>query len=180
MPIAFPNRMKPSFEDLYRDHYAKTLSYIKRKVTDPEDAEDLASEVFLYCFRNYDSYDPSKSAVTTWLYLVVNSRLKNYYRDHVPTADIEPFAQVVEDDRIDLDRGLYLEQLRDTVMRALDALPERQRKIVMYRCFQELSYEEIADRMEMTVGNVRVVYSRALDKLAAMKDISWKEFMQNG
>ena len=49
--------------------------------------------------------------------------------------------------------------------RGLDALPERQRRIVELRYFREWSNAEIARELGLTEGNVRVILSRALDKL---------------
>ena len=180
MIISLKKPCKPDFEVLYQEHYNRVLSYVKKKITSIEDAEDLVSEVFVYCYKQYDEYDPEKSSVTTWLYLIVNSRIKNYYRDHVSYADYDIAEQIVEDDSIDLDRGIYLEQLHEAVMNALQTLPERQRNVILYRCFQDLSYDEIALKLNTTPGNVRVLYSRAIDKLSLLKDSYWKEYNYNG
>lgn len=175
-----PKSEIPPYEEFYTQNHSRVLHYVKGKLISPEEAEDLTSEVFLYCYSHYDSYDPSKSSLTTWLYLVVNSRLKNYYRDHVPAADFEEVAITLSDDTVDLDRGIYLEQLHSALMTALAQLPERQRQIVMLRYFENKSGEEIAQRLGISPGNVRVLLSRAVDKLAANKTIRWKEFMNNG
>lgn len=175
-----PKNEKPDYDTFYSQNYSKVLYYVKNKINSAEDAEDLTSEVFAYCWQHYDDYDPEKSAVTTWLYLIVNSRVKNYYRDHVTFADYDTVAQVMEDEHIDLDQGVYLEQLHGVLMRAIRTLPERQQKIVMMRYFQNLSGDEIARELGISPGNVRVLLSRALDKLSNMNDNYWKEFRNNG
>ena len=180
MVISFPETQKPSYERFYGEYYDRVLRYVRGKISGYEDAEDLTAEVFLYCYQHYDSYDPQKSAITTWLYLIVNSRIKNYYRDHVPTADFEDVAETLQDLGIDLERGVYLEQLHDTLMKSIGRLPERQRKIVMMRYFENLSGEEIAQKLGITPGNVRVLLSRALDRLSADKYGNWKEYTYHG
>lgn len=175
-----PKTDVPPYEVFYERNYGRVLSYVRGKLASVEEAEDLTSDVFLYCYSHYDSYDPQKSSLTTWLYLVVNSRLKNWYRDHVPTADFEEVAITLSDDTVDLDRGIYLEQLHSALMTALSQLPERQRQIVMLRYFENKSGEEIAQALGITPGNVRVLLSRAVDKLAANKNIPWKEYLTNG
>lgn len=177
-----PKKNIPSYEDFYAEHYPRVLRYVRGKLDSPEDAEDLVSAVFTYCFEHYREYDPEKSAITTWLYLVVNSRVKNYYRDHCSGrfADYETVSQVMEDQRIDLDQGVYLEQLRSRLMKAIDRLPERQREIVMLSYFRNQSSEEIAHRLGITPGNVRVLLSRALKKLSAEYEKDWKEFINHG
>ena len=175
-----PKNQKPLYEDFYQDNYGRVLYYVRQKIACAEDAEDLVSEVFLYCYSHYGDYDPEKSSITTWLYLIVNSRVKNYYRDHVTYADYESVVDTVQDQSIDLDAGIYLEQLHDVLMKAIKTLPERQQKIVMMRYFQNYSSEEIARYLGTTPGNVRVLLSRALDKLSSNNDKYWKEFRNHG
>lgn len=72
---------KPSFDMLFEKYHENVFRYINKKIDNYYDAQDLTSEAFTYCYQHYGDYDPEKSAVSTWLYLIVNSRIKNYYRD---------------------------------------------------------------------------------------------------
>lgn len=172
---------KPDYEDFYSDNYGRVLYYVKQKINSVEDAEDLVSEVFMYCYSHYDDYNPEKSSITTWLYLIVNSRIKNFYRDHnVTYVDYDVVSETMQDQSIDLDEGVYLEQLHGVLMKAIKSLPERQQRIVMLRYFENCSSDEIAVRLGISPGNVRVLLSRALDKLSKMNDEYWKEFKNNG
>lgn len=156
---------KIPFEQFYSRYYCQVLLYVMKKVGNRETAEDLTAEIFLYCYSHYDDYDSEKSALSTWLYLKVNSRIKNYYRDRKESVDISELENQLAGDDTDMSRSLYLEQLRDFVADALETLPERQQRIVILRYFRDKSSAEIAEIMEMTPGNVRVQLSRALDKL---------------
>lgn len=171
---------KPDYEDFYRENYDRVLYYVKNRINNFEDAEDLVGEVFLYCYSHYDDYDPEKSSVTTWLYLIVNSRVKNYYRDHVTYAEYESVSEVMQDESIDLDAGVYLEQLHSFLMKAIKKLPDRQQKIIMMRYFQNYSASEIAVRLNISPGNVRVLLFRAIDKLEKSNEEMWKEFKYYG
>lgn len=171
-----PQKQVPSYEAFYESHYTRTLHYVKNKISSIEDAEDLTSEVFLYCYNHYDDYDPDKSSQNTWLYLIVNSRIKNYYRDHVSFADYESVSDTIQDMRIDLDQGIYLEQLHSVIMKAIKSLPERQQKIIYMSYFQNMQSDEIARVLGLTPGNVRVLLSRAIDKLSKTYSENWKEF----
>lgn len=162
--------MKPEYEEVYQAHYSKVLQYVYRKIGNFSEAEDLTSEVFLYAYKQYDQYDPSKSSIHTWLYLIVNSRLKNYYRDSKISVDLESIAGTLEDETVDLEKCVYLEEVSRQLHKAIAQLPERQRKIVQMRYFEERSCGEIATVMNMTSGSVRVQLSRALDKLESLYD----------
>lgn len=166
MLIEFPaGGKKPPFEQLYEDYYQPLLKYLRGKTGNLQDAEDLTAETFLYCYRNYDSYDPEKSKPSTWLYLVANSRLKNHYRDRKETVEFETLENLLEAEETDMDRAVALEQLRLALAKKLELLPERQQKVVVMRFFQEKEFYEIAETLGTSVGNVRVMLSRALDRL---------------
>ena len=160
-----PKKEKPTFEEFYEDNFQRVVQYIRRKLDNLHDAEDLASEIFLYCYNHYDDYDPAKSSLNTWLYLIVNSRIKNHYRDSKTYVDLESLVGVLPDEAIDMDASIYLQQLQDMLKRAMEKLPERQRKIVIMRYFEERSSADIAAELGLTPGNVRVQLSRALDTL---------------
>ena len=156
---------KPSFQEFYSTYYQKVVFYINKKISNPFDAEDLASEIFLYCYSHYDDYDPQKSALSTWLYLIVNSRIKNHYRDAKTYVDLESLVGVLSDDTIDMDACIYLQQMKQLLEKAMNRLPDRQRQIVKMRYFEEKSNAEVAVALGMTQINVRVQLSRALDIL---------------
>lgn len=179
MLISF-NGQQPDYETFYRDNYNRVLNYVYKKISHREDAEDLTAEVFVYCFRHYSEYDPAKGKLSTWLYLITNSRIKNYYRDHVISEGYDEIAETLQDMGIDLDRGIYLEQLRDCLMHAISRLPERQQTIIKMRYFENRSGEEIAQHLGITPGNVRVLLSRAIDKLSAFDAVHWGDYVPDG
>ena len=156
-----PKKEIPTYEEFYESNYTRVLYYVKNKISSVEDAEDLTSEIFIYCYR---------------LYLIVNSRIKNYYRDHVSNVDYEAVCDMIQDMNIDLDQGVYLEQLHNTLMHAIKTLPERQQKIIYMSYFQNMQSDEIAQVLGLTPGNVRVLLSRAIDKLSKTYSENWKEF----
>lgn len=160
-----PTKGQPPFQEFYSTYYEKVVFYIRKKIFNAFDAEDLASEIFLYCYSHYDDYDPQKSSLSTWLYLIVNSRIKNHYRDAKPNIDLEALVGVLHDDRVDMDECVYLEQMKWQLERAMGKLTVRQRQIVKMRYFEEKTNAEIADLLGMTRINIRVQLSRALDIL---------------
>lgn len=156
---------KLPFHIVYEKYYEIVFRYIHRKIDNYHDAQDLTSEAFTYCYQHYHDYDPEKSAVSTWLYLVVNSRIKNYYRDKKTMVDVDALDGILTDDRIDMDACICLEQIRARLSDAIAHLPERQRQAVILRYFGNCSGAEIAARLGTTQGNARVILNRALKQL---------------
>lgn len=161
---------KPFFEDVYEEYYQVILRYFYKHTGNLHDAEDLASETFLYCYRTYDRYNVEKSSISTWLYLTAGSRLKNYYRDRKENLELSELENYLFVETVGMEQATYIEQLRHMLAEKMKQLPERQQKAVVMRFFQNKSTDEIAAALNVSPGNARVLLSRALDKLE--KDLS--------
>lgn len=153
------------FDSFYKTQYPKTVQYIYKKIGNMQDAEDLAEESFLYCYSHLDTFDSGKSSLSTWLYLIINSRIKNHYRDARTYVDLESLVGVLPDEGADMDTCLYLEDAKSVLAKAIRQLPERQQKIVIMSYFENRTSNEIGSLLGMTAVNVRVQLSRALNTL---------------
>lgn len=167
------NGRKPPFEDVYRQYYSTLLFYTMKKVCSKEDAEDLVQNALIYCYDHYEEYDPAVSSVSTWLYMVMNSRIKNHYRDHRETVDLGAVEEILSAAETDMDRCVWLEQLRGSVASALMELPEKQRKAVVLRYFKGYDSGRISEELGVSPGNARVILSRGLDRLEELL-AEWK------
>lgn len=154
-----------TYEEFYAEYYERILKYLVKKCARIEDAEDLASQVFLYCYQNFDNYDPEKASMASWVYMVANSRFKNYCRDRKLYVDIDEIGEFLPDESSPVDAGMMLDEIRDGIASALLKLPEKQRMIVVLRYFKGMSAVEIGKKLGMPPNNVRTQCSRALDKL---------------
>ena len=156
------------FEDVYNRYYLQVYRYFIKRLGNKEVCEDLTSDVFYSCLKKYDTYDPSKAKMSTWIYAVANNKLKNYYRDrknHISVDDTGNFIDLP--DGTDMDRAVYLTQMKEYLDAALDTLPDRERTIVRLKYFSDLNSDEIAAQVNTSAGNVRVILTRASKKLAA-------------
>lgn len=160
-----PQKEKPPFDEFYQLWHQRTVQYIYKKIGNLQDAEDIAGDVFLYCLDHYSNYDPARSSVSTWLFLVVNSRIKNYYRDTKDHVALDAVEGLISDDQVDLDECLYWEDVLKKVAVAVEQLDERKQKIIKLRYFEEKTSDEIATIMGITPVNARVMLSRAINAL---------------
>ena len=60
-------RNKPDFAEVYEQEYSYVYNYIYMQVMHRENTEDLVSDIFMRAMSHYDSFDPSKASVRTWL-----------------------------------------------------------------------------------------------------------------
>lgn len=153
------------FEYFYNNYYFRALSLVTKKLSNRQDAEDLIADSFLYCYDHFDSYDESKASLGTWLYIIIGTRIKKYYRDRKQTVDLEEIQELADTDSTLIERAAELTEIRSALADALLLLPENQRKLVVLRYFRCLSTSEAAAVMKMSEANVRTQLSRALAKI---------------
>ncbi len=160
--------MEEAFEEVYNRYYLSVYLYLFKRIRHQQDAEDLANDVFLACYKNFGSYDPAKASMITWIFVIASNRLKNYYRDRREFFYLDDRAHASELPAGEpLEQAVLLEEGRAAVRDAIDALPERQREIVLLRYFRGLNSNEIGERIGASPGNVRVLLNRALGRLRA-------------
>lgn len=160
-------KLETQFEAYYAENYEKVLRYFIHKINNREEAEDLTQETFAYCYKNFETFDSEKSAFTTWLYLVANCRLKNFYRDRKVFADFDALEGILPDDCIsDVDQAIYMESVRREIANALQQLPEKNRKLVIMKYFLQKNHSEIAAELGISEANSRVLLTRSIKKLS--------------
>lgn len=161
--------------DLVLRYQRQVFSVLMRVVRSPQDAEDLTQETFVRMFRALERYDPERP-FTAWLFTIATRLgIDHLRRRRVKTVSLsvsEPGS--TEERTIDVeDPGLLPDELAshaEEEVRArdlIDSLPEHYRIVVVLRHQQDLSYEEIAEALNMPLGTVkaRIHRARALLKI---------------
>lgn len=169
---------KLSFEEYFEQHYQRLFHFLIKKVSSAHTAEDLAMDIFTICLQKFDSFDPARASFGTWLYVIANNKLKNYYRDRKVSDELDESFSVEESFEDSILAAEYLSATRDTLSDALESLPQVQREIVIYKYFHDKNSSEIALLVGMTPGNVRQQLSRALKKLKEFfrsRNIQWED-----
>lgn len=157
--------MKPTFEQLYEQYYTPILRYIVKRISSYQDAEDIAANVFVTAYRNYEGFDPTKASAATWLYMICSSRLKNYYRDKKENVSLDDEENPVDVSSGELIEDAVLMEERSRMLHdAISKLPERQQQAVRMKYFRNMSAADIAAELGTTAGNVRVILNRSMDK----------------
>lgn len=162
-----------AFDLLVLKYQQKILKLVMRYVRDPTEALDVSQEAFVKAYRALPGFR-GESAFYTWLYRIAINSAKNYLvalqrkpveydLDAQDPEYAERHAQLRDEDTPE---GLAMqEQLRETVERAIAALPEELRTAIMLREIEGFSYEEIAAAMDCPVGTVRSRIFRAREAI---------------
>lgn len=162
---------KGAFDLLVLKYQHKIVNLVMRYVRDPDLALDISQEAFLKAYRALPNFR-GDSAFYTWLYRIAVNTAKNYLAaQRRRPMDVELDLQDPEQYDIhanlrdmDTPEGVSLSnELNETVMQAIQALPEDLRTAIVLRELDGMSYEEIAESMECPVGTVRSRIFRARD-----------------
>jgi RNA polymerase sigma-70 factor (ECF subfamily) len=164
---------KAAFDVLVARYQHKVVKLIMRYVKDQAEALDVAQEAFIKAYRAMPRFR-GDSAFYTWLYRIAINTAKNHLvaarrRPLNYDLDIQDPEQYEMQARLkDVDTPeatLLSEEIRETVNRAIEGLPEDLRTAIMLRELEGMSYEEIATAMECPVGTVRSRIFRAREAI---------------
>ena len=148
------------------ERYQRPLLALIRNLTPPAtDHERVAQEVFLAAFRCLASFDPKRSAFSTWLFTIARNRCRNELARRRPVAGTEL------PDVIDLrspERAASEAELLRQLDAALNTLPFEQRSAFVLAQLQGLSYEEVGRIESVGVGTVKSRIARAREKLRCL------------
>ena len=150
----------------YRDSLFRHAAGILK---DYEEAIDVTQEVFIKAMREKRFYS-EEFKIKAWLYRVTTNLCFNLVRNRKRRAAIletVPQARSENPRQIDV---VYNSQRQTTIMVAMDALSESHRKILMLRYYNDLSYAEIADTLDVKLGTVMSRLSRAKRRLVEALD----------
>jgi RNA polymerase sigma-70 factor (ECF subfamily) len=171
---ATPDR-RTEFERLAQPHQREIFNAALRMTGHREDAEDLAQEAFVRAFTHLEQFEPGTN-FRAWLFRILVTTYINQYRkksrapEMLALEDLTPTAEYLMS--VDNSNGLenpaeaVLATITDDeVQSALNSLPDEFRTVVILSDLQGLSYQEIADALQIPIGTVRSRLSRGRSQL---------------
>jgi len=162
-----------AFDLLVRKYQHRIAALIGRYISDWGEVQDVAQETFIRAYRAMANFR-GDSQFYTWLHRIAVNTAKNHLVAHnrrpptdaIDVEDAEQFDSSIRlRDSDTPERELMRQQLEQTVMRAVEALPEELRLAISLREVDGLSYEEIAERMGCPIGTVRSRIFRAREAI---------------
>jgi len=157
---------REEFGKLYDSYVSPIYRFVLLRVGNTADAEDLTQHIFLKAWQNIHKYKKRKGIpFTSWLYRIAQNAVVDHYRTKKAHLDInsstarnaivEHFSSDSVEDKIAIQK----------VYRALEALTETERNVIIMRFVEELSVKEVAEALEKSQSSIRVTQYRGLKKL---------------
>ena len=161
--VAIAGGDRQAFEELHHRYARAVLGVALTRIGDRGRAEDATQETFASIWRAAATYRPELGAGAPWVYAVARNTITSRGRKRLELP-IEPWDEASNepgpDDQAEQSWRSFC------VHRALQSLPERQRRLIELAYWGELSQSEIASELELPLGTVKTRTRAALSQLA--------------
>lgn len=176
---------KSSFEFLYRKYSPFIRHYVYVRVHNQKQTEDLVQDIMLKVWRNLDSYKVDRT-FNSWVWGIVKNHVIDHHRKVQRTVlntavnlgisceDLDEcgqgvqavvFENMLEGGDLRADRKLKEKERAAFVKDILTIVNERERRIIEMFYFEEKTYEEMCEEMDMPMGTLKGTLSRAKEKI---------------
>lgn len=157
----FRNAPEEAIDILFREYYATICRSVLKIIPDPAIAEDIAQEVFFELWRKRDRIN-IKISFGAYLRRAARNRSLNYLRDNKITPEGEDLLAQIEYPLAKIDQKMAADDLQILIDKAIDQLPDRCRLVFTLSRFEDMSYQQIADELDISIKTVENQIAKAL------------------
>lgn len=170
-----PSKAKPAQDELYKAYFGVFLNYMQRNVQNQEDAEDLAITALTKALTQLDKYN-QEFAFSTWLQKIAKNLLIDFKRKVI--LNVQSFESIAlmyqEYDSVLFEVASKDDSPVEYIIRKekyihvnnqMSKLNKEYLQLLKLRYFQELSYEEISNKLDIPLGTVKAKIFRAKKEL---------------
>ena len=166
-----------NFNKVYADNHKMVLNFINMKVNEFTTAEELTNDVFMKVYKHLANFDEDKASMSTWVMNIA----KNTVIDHYRKAKLETVSVDKENENGESGYATWNllnvaniptplnkiigDEIGDMIQGEISSLDGKYKDVADLFFNEELSYEEIADRLMLPLGTVKGQISRARKKL---------------
>jgi len=148
------------FAEIYDAYIKKIYNFIYYRTGHKETSEDITSLVFIKSMDKIGSFNSGQGSFSSWLYCIARNSVIDYYRTKKDTVDIDGLQNLGKSDNFDdkIDANIKLNEIK----KYLQKFSKEQRKIIIMRIWDGLSYKEIAEITGKNEGSLKMIVSRIM------------------
>jgi len=165
-----------TFNQIYDNFNKKMYRYILNKVKRVEIAEELTQELFIRLHKHFDKYDVYKAKISTWLYVIANNLIIDYYRtdnsdryknvsDFVDSETGKEIYQFTAPKSYETENVMETNELRSKIEYAFSSLKPKYKRIAELYFLEDKQYNEIAEICNVPIGTVKGMVNRCREML---------------
>lgn len=148
-------------DDIVRDNVPKLHSYVRKRISNKDDAEDIVQDTLYQFLRTIAVLDNPISHVSSWLYTVAHNLIINHGKKHSTTAETDLYADsdeafmhdiseiIIADDTDNPEFSMLRTMVWDELNKALAELPKEQREAIVKTEIEGLSIHDAAMQMDV-------------------------------
>ncbi len=164
------DRDKAAFAALFEYFAPRIKSFLLRLGTDMSLCEEIAQEAMIMVWRRAETYNPSQSGASTWIFTIArNKRIDRLRRENRPLPDLADPAFAPEPVETG-EKTIFRQHEEEKIRHALKNLTDEQAKMIFSAYYEEKSHREIADESGVPLGTVKSRIRLALNRLRAHLD----------
>jgi len=156
-----------AFETLYDRLSGPVYGVIRRVLKDPSQSEEVAQEVLLEVWRTAARFDPALGGAATWVMTIAHRRAIDRVRSTIAAAEREHMMAQVDTAHDEVAEAVEASLDAERVQRCLGGLTEIQRESITLAYYGGLSYRQVAELLNVTLGAIK---TRIRDGLIRMRD----------
>lgn len=149
----------------------KVFGFVRSKIFNQTEAEDIVQTVFLKVYSNLDKYDETKASLSTWIYTITRNTVYDYLkakRDR-PVFELLDNTEAAAEEAPD--EELLSNETLEELACALEKLPQDQRDVVILLYYKELDRKTVAEMFGITYGQLRYLHDKAIKRLGELLHI---------
>lgn len=157
------SRDRAAFDQLVERYQDRVFNFVCRMVHDPQDADDVAQEVFVRAYSNIERFD-HRASLSTWLFKIASNLCIDHARRRSRRPDTVSLTQAEESDerqwevpdsRYDPQRMVIEDEMVRVVDGAISKLSKKLREVLLLHDVENLAYDEIAKVVGCPLGTVK-------------------------
>lgn len=161
------NGDREAFGKLYDTYLDAVYRFVYFRVGSREDAEDITEQTFVSIFEHIGEYKERGLPFEAWLFRIARNKLIDHYRKRKPDVQIEEITET-EDKRMGPEEQAEQALTGEIIMKCVRQLPESYQEIIILKYIEDRDNEEISTLLDKPVPHVRVLQSRAIQKLRSI------------
>ena len=156
-----------AFEYLFNRYREAIRQLLVQRAGSASDADDLLQETFIKVYLHLDRYKVDYT-FGQWLYTIARNTFIDYVRRRQDDLSIDERFSAPASSAPTPEESVIRLQQRDQIEHYLEALTPRYRQLIQMRFFEEYSYEEIAEKLQLPMGTVKTQIHRARERMCRL------------
>lgn len=156
-----------AFRVLVSQYKERLYWHIRTIVIDHEDTDDIVQNTFIKVFRNISSFK-GESKIYTWMYRIATNEALNYLKKKSKRTKVS-MEVIKENSILHLESDIYFDgdEIQIKLHKAISRLPHKQQLIFNMKYFNDITFEDLSEILDTSVGGLKSSYHIAVKKIKA-------------